>query len=193
MSQITTPHTPQPAAPAVIDYKTPSARRGRPGWLNPRVLLFVLIIGGALAFVLYPLAEQLLTGGIRQRSDGYMDVDLKTISTFAFDDKDGKLEDVPARFRELDGKKVILHGEMWSSGSAAPELEKFDLVYSIAKCCFSGPPQIQHFIKATSAKGPVPFFQGPVKVKGTFKVDVRREKGVVTAVYHLAVEELEPV
>jgi hypothetical protein len=127
-----------------------------------------------------------------QRADGYTEVDLKTVSTFAFDQQMGKQEDVPARFRELNGKKVVLVGEMYTTNTAAPVLEKFDLVYSIAKCCFSGPPQVQHFVKATSTAGPLPYFSGPVKVKGTFKVDVQREGGAVTAVYHIAIDHLEP-
>jgi hypothetical protein len=131
---------------------------------------------------------------MHQRADGYLDVDLKTLSTFPFDQRFGTLQEVPKTFRDLDGKKVALVGEMYVTNNTGPRLEKFDLVYSIAKCCFTGEPQIQHFIKSTPGKGqPLPYYDGTVRVKGTLRVNVVHDAGKVTGVYHLAVDSIEPV
>jgi hypothetical protein len=94
----------------------------------------------------------------------------------------------------LDGKKVILHGEMWDAKGAGPTVDNFELVYSIAKCCFSGPPQIQHFVHAKALPNTsVGYYDGTVEVKGTLHVNVTKDAGRVTGVYHVDVEKLEPV
>lgn len=181
------------ASPAVIDYDA-QRRPSRSSWLNPRVVLFVLIIGAIVSMPLYVYLSSTLTKGITAGPGGYLSVDLKAMSTFPFDQNYGKVEDVPAQYRALDGKKVILLGEMYVDNSTGPELKKFDLVYSIQKCCFSGPPQIQHFIKSKAADdSALPYYGGTVRVKGTLKVDVTSEAGKVTGVYHLAVESIDPV
>lgn len=181
------------AQPTVIDYDA-NRRASRASWLNVRVILFVLVIGAIAGAPLYVYLKSTLTKGITAGPDGYLTVDLKAMSTFPFDQNYGRLEDVPAQYRALDGKKVILMGEMWVDKQTGPILNRFDLVYSIQKCCFSGPPQIQHFVKSTSADGsPLPYYSGTVKVKGTLKVDVTTEDGRVTGVYHLAVESIERV
>ena len=89
---------------------------------------------------------------------------------------------------------MILVGEMWDPLSAGERITNFDLVYSIAKCCFSGPPQIQHFVHATATNGAkLGYYQGTVEVKGTLHVNVKREAGAVTSVYQMDVESVTPV
>jgi hypothetical protein len=185
MSQTTTPSS---------SVEFPAIRRDRVGSLfNLRVLVFitvVLSIFGALGYLWWSVAG---THGIIQKGDAYQ-VDLKSMSTFPFDQIHGTIEDVPQRYRELDGKKVILIGEMWAPNAASDRLNQFELVYSIAKCCFSGPPQIQHFVQATTVKGPVPYYSGLVRVTGTLKVEITKAPdGKITGVYHLSVDQVEPV
>jgi len=181
------------AQPAVIDYGS-RPRPNRGSWLNVRVILFVLVVGAIISAPVYIYLQSTLTRGISAGPGGYLSVDLKSMSTFPFDQNYGKLEDVPAIYRNLDGKKVVLLGEMYVADATGSELKKFDLVYSIQKCCFSGPPQVQHFVKATPVDDkPLPYYGGTVRVKGTLKVDVTNEAGKVTSVYHVAVESIEPV
>lgn len=171
--------------------KTPLSER-----LNVRILTFAGLVLLLIGYPVYIYLESVLSGGIRHRSDGTVEVDLKSMSSFVFDQVNGKVEDIPEKWRELNGKRVVLEGEMWAPNSAAPEIENFELVYSIQQCCFSGPPQIQHFVQSTvSNGGTVPFYSGLVRVVGTLKVDVRfdKEAGKVSGVYHLAVESVEPV
>jgi hypothetical protein len=188
MTQATVP------PPSVIDYNAKPAPR-RLAWLNVRVLLFAsvfLLIFGVPAYI---YLDQTLTGGIKHRADGTLDVDLKTISLFSLDQQSGTLDDVPARFRELDGKKVTLVGEIWAPGAAGNYVGGFDLCYSVAKCCFSGPPQAQHFVKTTPSKpgAPIPYYGGLVRCTGTLKVNVTRDADKITSVYQLSLDEIEPI
>src|SRR4051812_36721398 len=127
----------------------PPIRRPLAERFNLRVLTFVAVFGFLLGVPAYLYLDMALTGGIKNKGD-YYEVDLKAMSTFPFDQSNGRIEDVPKRWRELDGKTVTMVGEIApGSQSAAGVDQKFDLVYSVAKCCFTGSPQIQHFVKVT--------------------------------------------
>jgi hypothetical protein len=142
----------------------------------------------------YWYLDAAITGGVKDVGGGYKEVDLKAMSNFIFDQTSGTINDVPEKWRKLDGQKVILYGEMWQPYQAGDSVGGFELVYSIAKCCFSGPPQVQHFVKATVVDGKkVGYYDGLVKVTGTLHVDVKKANGKVERVYELDVENVEPV
>jgi hypothetical protein len=152
--------------------------------------LFVLVLVG---YPMYVYVDSVVSGGIKDAGDGYKLVDLKAMSSFLFDQNSGTIEDVPEKWRALHGQKVILEGEMWQPTSAGDSVDTFELVYSIAKCCFSGPPQIQHFIHSKVVDGKrVDYYGGLVRVKGTLHVDVKRADGKVQSVYQFDVESVEP-
>ena len=89
-------------------------------------------------------------------------------------------------------RKVIANGEMWQAQSAARYVDSFDLVYSISKCCFNGPPQIQHFVHARAAKNAeLEYFDGLVRVKGTLHIKVTRDQNKVSGVYWMDVDNVE--
>jgi len=185
MNQASTPQT-------VVDYH-PAPKPTGGSWINPRIAVFGLVVLCIFGFLFYLWLQVAATHGVTARGDAF-EVDLKSMSTFPFDQKHGTTEDVPPRYRELDGKKVILIGEMWAPNASGPRLDNFDLVYSIAKCCFSGPPQIQHFIKSTKPGDPVPFYDGLVRVTGTLSVKVTKDPdGKITGIYHVNVESVDPV
>ena len=190
MSQATT----SPASsPAVIDYNAYAPAR-KSSWLNLRVLLFVLVFGGIIGTITWVGVSAAWTGGVVLKN-GYYEVDLKSISLFPLDQQNGATADIPERIRALDGKKVVLVGEMWAPNSSGPAVGGFDLCYSIAKCCFSGPPQAQHFVKSTpTQKGTgLPLYEGLVRVKGTLSVGVVQEAGKVQSVYRLSVDSIDPI
>ena len=180
-----------PSVP-VVDYNAhPKPPRG--AWLNLRVLIFVIVIAGVIGYPVYIYMQDAWTQGIIHHGD-YTEVNLKAMSLFPFDQQSGTLNDVPARFRALDGQKVVVVGEMWAPDAASNAVDHFDLVYSIAKCCFSGPAQVQHFVKSTSVGGtPLPFYSGQVRIKGTLKIDVTYAEGKVASVYRLAVDSVDPL
>lgn len=162
--------------------------------INFRMIGFALVVLLLVGYPAYIYIESIATGGIRHRGDGYVEVDLKAMSSFPFDQVSGRLEDIPQKWRDLDGKKVVLYGEMWSPTFAGPSVDQFELVYSIQKCCFSGPPQIQHFVQSKVVNNAqVPYLSGLVEVTGTLHVDVKQGDGKVLSVYQLDVEEVKPV
>lgn len=161
--------------------------------INLRLVVFIAIIAAPVAWALYTFVRSEITHGIEDVGGGYKQVDLKAMSSFPFDQVHGTIEDIPKIWRDLDGQKVILYGEIWAPDSASPDLDHFDLCYSIAKCCFSGPPQVQHFVKSRVIRGTVPYYSGLVKVRGTLHVDVKQGEGKVASIYQLDVESVEPV
>jgi len=161
--------------------------------INVRLIVFLLAIIAPIGWVVYTYVDEVVTGGIHNRGD-YIEADLKAMSLFPFDQNNGTISDIPKQWRDLDGKRVQVRGEMWAPGSAAPEVKNFQVVYSIAKCCFSGPPQIQHFVQAKATKDPIPYVDGLVEITGTLHVDVKHgPDGKITQVYALDVDHAERV
>jgi hypothetical protein len=167
--------------------------------LSQRVNLRMIVFGAVMALLigtpLYIYVDSAISGGIKDAGGGYLAVNLKHMSSFVFDQQNGTVNDVPQKWRELDGKKVILVGEMWNAQDAGNSLGSFELCYSIAKCCFSGPPQVQHFVQSTVPAGRTArYYNGPVKVRGTLRVNIVKDPqaGKVDSVYQLDVESVEP-
>src|SRR3954466_8668129 len=82
--------------------------------INFRMLAFIAIIAVLVGYPVYVLIDAQLSGGIKDAGGGYKQVDLKAMSSFEFDQVNGTKQDIPEQWRNLDGKKVILRGEMWS-------------------------------------------------------------------------------
>ncbi len=160
--------------------------------VNFRLFAFLAIAIALVGMPIYWYVDEAVSGGIKVRGD-VIEVNLKAMSTFPFDQTNGKMQDVPAKWRQLNGKKIEVVGEMWLGNSAADEVNQFELVYSIAKCCFSGPPQIQHFVQAKVEDGKkLPYMRGLVKVTGTLKVNIVRGPEGVQSVYQMDVESINP-
>jgi hypothetical protein len=175
-----------------MDYATPDVKVPLRERINFRLFAFLAIAIALVGMPIYWYLDTAISGGIKDRGD-YVEVDLKSMSTFAFDQTNGKLEDVPGKWRALNGKKIQVVGEMWLGNSAGDQVQQFDLVYSIAKCCFSGPPQIQHFVQARGRNGKaMPYMPGLVRVTGTLHVNVKRGAQGVESVYQLTVDSIEP-
>jgi hypothetical protein len=161
--------------------------------ITPRIVVFLAVIAVLVGYPVYVYVDSVVSGGIKSHGE-YKEVDLKAMSLFPFDQTAGRVEDIPQKWRELDGQKIVVEGEMWDPLSAGNQVVAFQLVYSIAKCCFNGPPQIQHFVQARTLQGKnVGYYTGPVRVKGTLHVRVVRDDARITGVYHLDVESVEPV
>lgn len=155
---------------------------------TPQMIVFAVVV----VFLAGSFAWLFFQPDVRVQSDGYTRIDLKAMSSFPFDQANGSIEDIPKIWREQNGKQVVLYGEMWQPQVAAGKISNFELVYSIAKCCFSGPPQIQHFVQAKVVPGKtVDYYDGLVKVTGTLRVNVIKGDGRVRSVYQLEVESVE--
>ena len=96
-----------------IEYRSPAIEkvplRER---INFRMIFFIAFIALLVGYPVYWMVKMQVTGGIEKVAGGYTYVDLKAMSTFTFDQNNGTINDIPAKWRELDGKKVVLHGEM---------------------------------------------------------------------------------
>jgi hypothetical protein len=156
--------------------------------INVRILVFAAVVLLLLGTPIYIFVKESITGGIER-------VDLKALGNFVFDQQAGTIEDVPAEFRALDGERVLLEGEIYAPNEAGDRMTQFELVYSIAKCCFGGPPKVQERVYAHVP----PHMQVPnlsfryARVLGTLQVDVKREAGQVVSVYTMNVEEIRPM
>lgn len=173
---------------------TQTTTKPRPRFqFNPRLIAFAAVILVVVGYPLYLYIDSEVTGGIKQRGD-YAEVDLKAMSLFEFDQAKGTLTDVPEKWRDLNGKKIKVRGEIAPTNFSAKEANQFDLVYSVAKCCFQGRPQVQHFVKST-VKGAktAPYYQGLVEVEGTLHVNVENDGQQVTSVYQIDVDKIQPV
>lgn len=159
--------------------------------INLRMILFFGVLIALLGTPLYLFLRETLTGGIQRNGDVYT-VDLKAMGNFPFDPAVGSVNDVPEQFRKLDNKKVALEGQMYAPGSSSNEITDFQLVYSIAKCCFGGPPRVQERVFARAPAGKtVQYYGGMARVIGTLHVQPVKQEGKIVSVFTMDVESTE--
>jgi hypothetical protein len=162
--------------------------------INLRLIVFFAVVGTMIGYPVYQFVHEAATGGISNAGGGYTHVELKAMSGFLFDQTEGTINDIPAKWRELDGKKVVMEGEMWAANGAGQYVSSYQLCYSIAKCCFQGPPQVQHFVNSRAMEGKkLEYASGLVRVKGVLHVKVRKDAGKVQSVFEMDVESIEAV
>ena len=164
----------------------------RPG-ITLRMGLLLALVAAPFLYFGYVIVDQAMHKGVVNRGN-YFEVDLKSLGYFPFDAAKDSLEDVPQRWRDLDGKRVALVGEMWTGGTSAPKINAFELVYSIQKCCFGGPPKVQERVFAKVRNGgTVPYSWQTVRVVGTLHVTAARdETGQIVRLYELDVDSVDP-
>jgi hypothetical protein len=188
------------ATASKLPYQGPQTKTGRSvNWaLITRVGLVVGLVAFFVGFALYETFNLVWRGGVVDKGN-YFEVDLKSMSNFEMDQRVGTLADVPERFRNLDGKKVLLQGEVAPADFALGRGSDFLLCYSVAKCCFGGPPKVQHFVSCRISKDlqgkrlPDWMWSGQIKVFGTMHVKMQKEGELTTSIYQLDVEKIERV
>ncbi|MDB5291353.1 MAG: hypothetical protein JWL69_2594 [Phycisphaerales bacterium] len=162
--------------------------------INFRIIVFFGIIALPFVWLGYWSVQQAMTKGI-EHHNGYEQVELKALGNFNFDQAAGTMNDVPKRWRELDGKRVVLEGFMYDGRSAGPKLSAFQFVYNIQKCCFNGPPLVQERVFAyVPHSREVEWVDGFARLTGVLHVNVKKAKdGTITSVYTVEVEKAEPI
>jgi hypothetical protein len=168
-----------------------------PPWsqrINWRMMVLASIVLIIVGVPFYIWLDEVVTGGIHDYGS-FKEVDLKAMSTFDMDQQSGTMDDIPLKFRQLDGKRCMMVGEMWNPHNAGDDsLSYFVLVYSKTKCCFNGPPLAQHFVDGNVMKGAkVYYYETPVKVWGTVHVFIHKDKDVIKSIYHVDVDKVEPI
>ena len=184
----------KPTSGSSIPYAIPVRKRSLAQRLNIRMIAFALVVLCVVGYPVYIYLDSVVTGGIQDLGGGFKQLDLKAMSTFDLDQTNGETADVPPKWRAMDGQNVVLYGEMWEPMSAGnSDVTRFDLCYSIAKCCFNGPPLVQHFVKATVLPGrSLEYYANLVKVTGKLHVNVIHDAGKVSSVYQLDVTDIQP-
>jgi hypothetical protein len=188
---------PKPAAasPAPLSYTSRPPRRGRRGF-NWRLVVFLAAIAAPFLAIGYVFVSYEMTGGVTNHGD-YASVDLKALGNFPFDQANGTINDIPERYRKLDGKRVVLDGYMWAPTSAGPRGTQFQFVYNVAKCCFGGPPQVQERVYGyipPAKRDEIQIYDSWtfVQLTGVLHVRVVRDgDGVIRSVYDMDVEKAE--
>jgi hypothetical protein len=85
----------------------------------------------------------------------------------------------------------LLTGQIYDPDVADGNIHTFTLVYSIANCCFNGPPKVQHFVAASVIPGHEARYSSDlVDVVGTLHVGVQSAAGHVQSVYRIDVEKV---
>ncbi len=111
--------------------------------INFRMIAVAAIVLFLVGYPIYTYLDETVTGGVHNIGNGMKSVDLKALGNFPFDEKTSTIKDIPEKWRALDGQKVVLEGFMYAGTSAADNINNFQFVYNVAKCCFGGPPRVQ--------------------------------------------------
>jgi hypothetical protein len=84
---------------------------------------------------------------------------------------------------------------MFAGFSAADEVNNFQFVYNIQKCCFGGPPRVQERVFITVPnRGTVPYYGQLVRCTGTLHVGVHKnDAGVADTVYTMDLQNASPL
>jgi hypothetical protein len=169
-----------------------ATKLGRPRALAWQQALFIATVCYLVGYPLWIQLNSLWTGGISRQGD-LLVVDLRVMGNFEMDQSAGTLQDIPLRFRDLDGKRVMLSGQMRALNSASGRVSGFQLYYSLANCCFTGPPKVQHLVKCNvSGNCLVEYRSGLVNVIGTLHVGPETSEGRLNSIYRLDVGRLDP-
>ena len=174
-----------------VPYNEPSTPAASAPRVNVRLLVFLLVVSAPFLYIIGKSIRFSMTGGISDYGD-YKKVDLKALGNFPFDQMDGTIEQVPQRYRELDGQRVMLEGFMFAPENAGSRGNRFQFVYDVNKCCFGGAPQVQERVFAYAKKGSPIYPQDVLAtVVGTLHVRVVKDPqtGAITSVFDLDVEE----
>jgi len=190
---------PPSITPAGLTYQPRPVARRKP-WsqrLNWRILVFIAVVFVPIVMVFGWWLDEYVSGGIHDYG-AYKEVDLKAMSSFDMDQMTATENEIPAKWRSLDGDKILAVGEMWAprSASNSDRLDYFQLVYSKTKCCFSGPPLAQHFVDCDVLPiAKAYYYDVPVRVWGTEHTRIRRDAqtGVIKSIYHFDVDKIEPI
>ncbi len=177
-----------------VPYRTPPARPPLRERINFRIILFIAIILGVLGYPIFLLVQGALTHGISKRGDHFA-ADLKQIGFFELNPQTATINDVPADYRALDGKRVSLEGFMYPTTQSGDRVSEWQLVYNIQKCCFNGPPKAQERVFAATRDGHfVDYSNGMIRMLGTLHVEVRKDPaGNIASVYTMDVDKVEPL
>jgi hypothetical protein len=123
---------------------------------------------------------------------GSSPMDVASLGNFTLDQVKGADADIPQSVRELDGKRIILLGEMWQPMSNDNvNVSDFDLMRFAAFHDYQV-PQVQQFVRCkVSSSRKVTYCPNTVTVTGVLHVGIERDGGRISSVLTMEVERVE--
>jgi hypothetical protein len=184
------PITPPIAGQSFRPHYFVTPKKSLSDYINLRVLIFWLVATCMIGAFFLTWLREAINGGIIDHGT-YYEVDLKAMSNFDLDQYNALPQDIPQKWRGLDGKRVELIGEMYAPGASDGALSSFQICFSRAKCCFNGVPLVQHFVTCHVEKGVTAYYDdGPVALFGTLHVRIFRDAskgGKIISIYDMDV------
>src|SRR5262245_4734368 len=89
--------------------------------INFRMIVFGAVLLARIGIPVYIYVDSVVHGGIKNQGS-YLEVDLKSMGNFSFDDLNGTSNDIPAKWRQLDGKRILLQGEVFAPNEAGDRM-----------------------------------------------------------------------
>jgi hypothetical protein len=110
--------------------------------------------------------------------------------TFNFDDKKGKLEDIPAEIRRLDGQVISAEGFMVIADFQEP-IRQFAVVPSLFGSP-NHPPSVTEVVVATCPKG-CRYIPDLIRVSGTLHVRITRDGEYIVSLFDVDAQQVSAV
>ena len=113
---------------------------------------------------------------MRRPKFGEGPIDVETLCQFELDPVKGSLRDVPARIRQLDGRRVTIRGEMWEPMSNGNDwVTRFDMT-SLSAFREYQVPRVQDYVKCiVDPERRLSYYSDQVEATGIFHAAVRRD------------------
>jgi hypothetical protein len=129
----------------------------------------------------------------RNQTPVQSELTVRELSDFPLDQVNGAVADVPIRWRNLDGQRVALVGNLWaptvdSSGTCI----QFQLTCQVDE---RTPPAAQRFVSCSTVQ-PMPEWTSTmdvVRATGILRINIVHKNGVIASVFSLDVDRLEPL
>jgi hypothetical protein len=111
---------------------------------------------------------------------------------FQFDDLDGKLADIPAKVRRLDGQTISVEGYMIPMDQAE-DISRFALVPQLWEFDRQ-PPKLPQIVVATANPGfSMKYTPDPIQITGKLHVRVKMDEQFIASIFDMDVEHVHRV
>jgi hypothetical protein len=110
---------------------------------------------------------------------------------FSFDPENGKLADIPAEIRRLDGRVMAVEGYMIPIDQAE-DIRRFALIPQLSGSGWPPPPSINQVVVANSPHG-LKYNPERIRVFGRLHVRVTTDEGFIVGIYDMDVQGLTTV
>jgi hypothetical protein len=114
---------------------------------------------------------------VTQTTDGYFNVGFEHLASYAYpmptdanQPKQGSVDGIPDKVRELDGKRVCVEGYMLPMKLSDGLVNEFLLIRSPMVCCYGAVPMTNEWVVVKMKTGTSPVMDVPIKLYGTLHV-----------------------